>query len=98
MKVNGKIGDDIVFYEADPQIIITLDDREISKLQIKFRWRDMFVDGGRIVCELTEKKIELENELIEIHSSYSWKMTRVFRCVGKGIKYICRRLKNKMVK
>ena len=92
--VNGKmIGDDIVFYEADPQIIITLDDREISKLQIKFKWGDMFVDGGRIVCELTEKKMELENELIEIHSSRSWKMTKVFRCVGKGIKYICKRLK-----
>lgn len=92
--VNGsRVKHEIIFEKEDPQIIISLGDKEVKKIRIEFICNDLYCTSGNIINEMNEKMQQVKREnselrrvLNEICTSTSWKVTKPLRIINGYIK------------
>ncbi|MEZ3488384.1 MAG: CDP-glycerol glycerophosphotransferase family protein [Lachnospiraceae bacterium] len=93
-----QIDDCVYFYGQDPQIIISLNDDQHKEISIEFECVNLYSNAGRIIEILNKKLVNITNklknvneELLAISTSNSWRITKPLRNMGRIVRDITKK-------
>lgn len=93
-----QIDDCVYFYGQDPQIIISLSDDQHKEISIEFECVNLYSNAGKIIEILNKKLVNITNkfknvneELLAISTSNSWRITKPLRNMGRFVRDITKK-------